>query len=120
MLIQIGLISRDRLSDATCVADALAEAVTSGAVSRADELTQRLLALADPADTTTLSEETWREFNQCVRREHPGYRTTYLLPPEDCANLLPYAEGADLQVFRETLAAAASEGRSLFQLPVSG
>lgn len=120
MLIQIGLISRERLSEATCVADELAEAVTRGAVSRADELTQRLLALADPADAATLPEELWREFNQCVRREQPGYRTTYLLPPEDCAALLPYAASADLQVLHERLSAAASEGRSLLQLPVSG
>lgn len=73
----------------------LRRAVNAGDMDGVDAVTAKLLALTTDCRSVDLSEEEWRVFLGGLRSRNPAFQSTYLLPGEICADILPAVAAND-------------------------
>ncbi len=116
-MISLSLIPIEKIRDARLLVDELEKAVDDGAVGRADELTNALLALGGDKRAIQISDESWMNFNREVRVKIPDYEAAYLVNPQTCSRLLHSIDMDEMENLRAELEAAAASNSHLLQIP---
>ena len=96
MRIRFAIVSPDILTQIRAEVDMLRSAVNAGDMDGMDAATAKLLALTTDCRSFHLPEEEWRVFLKGIRSRNPAFQSTYLLPGEVCADILPEVAAGDL------------------------
>lgn len=89
MKIRFAIVSSDILSQVRTEVEMLQRAVNAGDMDGVDVATAILLKLTSDCRSVDLSEEEWRAFLAGIRISNPAFQSSYLLPGEVCASILP-------------------------------
>lgn len=89
MKIRFSIISPDIISQVRAEVDMLLCAVNTGNMDGVDTATAKLLELTIDCHSIDLTEKEWRVFLDGVRSKNPEFQSSYLLPGEVCASILP-------------------------------
>lgn len=95
MKIRFAIVCPDLLPQVRAEVDMLRSAVNAGDMDGVDAVTTKLLALTTDCRSVDLSEEEWRVFLGELRSRNPAFQSTYLLPGEICADILPTVAAND-------------------------
>jgi len=93
--IRLAIVSPDLLVDVSREVEMLRTAVNAGDMDAVDAVTATLLTMTARCRSVDLSEEEYREFLQGIRSSDPTFESTYLLPSELCATVLPTVATGD-------------------------
>ena len=117
-MIALSILPSEEIPTALSLAAALEKAVGDGAMSKVDELSDALLAMARYKPPVRISDASWMGFNRKIRRSMPGYAASYVIPPGTCSKLLSLVGEDDANGLRALLDAAVSSGSHLLQIPL--
>ena len=95
MKIRFAIVTPDILAQVRADVDMLRSAVNAGDMDGVDAATAKLLALTTDCRSFDLSEEEWRVFLKGIRSRNPAFQSSYLLPGEVCADILPTVAAND-------------------------
>ena len=95
MKVRCAIVSPDLLAQVRAEVDMLRSAVNAGDMDGVDAATAKLLALTTDCLSVDLSEEEWQVFLEGIRSRNPGFQSSYLLPGEVCAYILPTVAAND-------------------------
>jgi hypothetical protein len=95
MKIRFAIVRPDILAQVRAEVDMLRSAVNAGDMDGVDAATAKLLTLTIDCRSVDLSEEEWRVFLDGIRSRNPAFQSNYLLPGENCADILPTVAAND-------------------------
>jgi hypothetical protein len=117
-MITLSIVPVDKARDAEALAAELEKAVSDGAMTKVDELSQALLAVTPSDRGIRIKDESWMELNRKVRLSMPQYTAAYLVDAETCSKLLRLIGDQEPNELRDLLEAVVASGSHLLQLPL--
>lgn len=95
MKIRFAIVRPDILAQVRAGVDMLQSAVNAGDMDGVDAATAKILAWTADCQSVDLTEEEWRAFLHGIRIKNPEFQSSYLLPGEICADILPTVAAND-------------------------
>ena len=117
-MIAISIVPSEKASTAEALATELEKAVSDGAMTKVDELSQALLAVSASDRSVRIRDESWMELNRKIRLSIPQYAAAYLVDAETCSKLLRLIGDDEPNELRDLLEAVVASGSHLLQLPL--